>query len=227
MLDRQSTTVKGGGEHRVHREGALRVLAFTGLWLGELLRNRPEHSSRSTQTLVVYTGKGGRTRTFRLSAPAAEALADLEAVGAIGPFSASTVRRAFVQAAARRTWRRSRTSRGCGASSLAIVSHELRAPPASIIDSVTTLLRASPGLDPAEMREFFRIINDQLPQQAAEPLLVGKSRPRRCVGLFDDGRLHRGRLDQPAMDFGSPRSLAYQPVEEVCWLSPAVQAAWR
>jgi len=78
-----------------------RVLAFTGLRPSELMRYRPEHWGRATQTLVVYTGKGGRTRTIPLSVPAAEALADLEAVGAIGPFSTSTVRRAFVRAAAR------------------------------------------------------------------------------------------------------------------------------
>ena len=65
------------------------------------MRYRPEHWNRSTQTLVVYTGKGGRTRTIPLSAPATEALADLEAADAIGPFSTSSVRRAFVRAAAR------------------------------------------------------------------------------------------------------------------------------
>ena len=65
------------------------------------MRYRPEHWNRTTQALVVYTGKGGRTRTIPLSAPAAEALADLEAVGTIGPFSTSTLRRAFIRAAAR------------------------------------------------------------------------------------------------------------------------------
>ena len=64
------------------------------------MRCRPEHRDRTMQTLVVYTGKGGRSRTIPLSAPAAEALADLEAAGAIGPFSTSSVRRAFVRAAA-------------------------------------------------------------------------------------------------------------------------------
>ena len=78
-----------------------RVLAFTGLRPSELMRYRPEHWNRTTQTLVVYTGKGGRTRTIPLSLPAAEALADLEAVGATGPFSTSTVRRAFIRAAER------------------------------------------------------------------------------------------------------------------------------
>ena len=78
-----------------------RVLAFTGLRPSELMRYRPEHWDRATQTLIVYTGKGGRTRTIPLSAPPAEALADLEALGAIGPFSMSTVRRAFIRATAR------------------------------------------------------------------------------------------------------------------------------
>ena len=36
-------------------------------------------------------------RTIRLSVPAAEALADLEATGAIGSFSSSTVRRALTE----------------------------------------------------------------------------------------------------------------------------------
>ena len=40
-----------------------------------------------------------------------------------------------------------------------MVSHELRAPLTSIKGSATTLLEASPGLDPAEMREFYRIIS--------------------------------------------------------------------
>ena len=65
------------------------------------MRYRPEHWNRTTRTLVVYTGKGGRTRTIPLSAPAADALADPEAAAAIRPFSTSTVRRAFIRAAAR------------------------------------------------------------------------------------------------------------------------------
>ena len=44
---------------------------------------------------------------------------------------------------------------------LAMVSHELRAPLNSIIGATTTLLRPAPRLDPAEMREFFRIIDEQ------------------------------------------------------------------
>ncbi len=102
MSDQGSARVKG--KPRAAASAAkvrCRVLAFTGLRPSELMRYRPEHWNRSTQTLVVYTGKGGRTRTIPLSTPAAEALADLEAAGAIGPFSTSSVRRAFVRAAAR------------------------------------------------------------------------------------------------------------------------------
>ena len=102
MSDQGSAIVKGrpraGGSAAKVR---CRVLAFTGLRPSELMRYRPEHWDRATQTLIVYTGKGGRTRTIPLSAPAAEALADLEALGAIGPFSMSTVRRAFIRATAR------------------------------------------------------------------------------------------------------------------------------
>ena len=102
MSDQGSATVKG--KPRMAASAAkvrCRVLAFTGLRPSELMRYRPEHWNRTTQTLVVYTGKGGRTRTIPLSTPATQALAELEAVGAIGPFSTSTVRRAFIRAAAR------------------------------------------------------------------------------------------------------------------------------
>lgn len=102
MSDQGSATSKG--KPRAAASAAkirCRVLAFTGLRPSELMRYRPEHWNRSTQTLVVYTGKGGHTRTIPLSAPAADALADLEAAGAIGSFSTSSVRRAFVRAAAR------------------------------------------------------------------------------------------------------------------------------
>ena len=102
MSDQGSAMVKGKPRAAASAAKArCRVLAFTGLRPSELMRYRPEHWNRTAQTLVVYTGKGGRTRTIPLSAPAAEALADLEAVGAIGPFSTSSVRRAFVRAAAR------------------------------------------------------------------------------------------------------------------------------
>ncbi len=44
---------------------------------------------------------------------------------------------------------------------LGMVSHELRAPLASIKGSATTLLKAAAELDPAEMHEFHRIIDEQ------------------------------------------------------------------
>ena len=102
MSDQGSAMVKGKPRAAASAAKArCRVLAFTGLRPSELMRYRPDHWNRTTQTLVVHTTKGGRTRTIPLSAPAAEALSDLEALGAIGPFSTSTVRRAFVRAAAR------------------------------------------------------------------------------------------------------------------------------
>ena len=66
---------------------------------------------------------------------------------------------------------------------LSMVSHELRAPLTSIIGSTTTLLRASPRLDPAEMREFFRIIDEQANQMHG---LI--------ADLLDQGRLETGTL---------------------------------
>ena len=44
---------------------------------------------------------------------------------------------------------------------LAMVSHELRTPLTSIRGSATTLLDEGPALDPAEMRQFFSIIDAQ------------------------------------------------------------------
>ena len=44
---------------------------------------------------------------------------------------------------------------------LGMVSHELRTPLSAIKGSATTLLEASSELDRAEMREFYRIINEQ------------------------------------------------------------------
>ena len=100
MSDQGSATVKG--RPRVDGSAAkarCRVVAFTGMRPSELMRYRPEHLARATQTLVVLTGKGGRTRTIPLSAPAVAALEQLESLGAVGPFSTSAVRRAFVRAA--------------------------------------------------------------------------------------------------------------------------------
>ena len=84
MSDQGSARAKGKPRASASAAKArCRVLAFTGLRPSELMRYRPEHWNRTTQTLVLYSGKGGRTRTIPLSAPAAEALAEPEAVGAI------------------------------------------------------------------------------------------------------------------------------------------------
>ena len=64
-----------------------------------------------------------------------------------------------------------------------MVSHELRAPLTSIIGSTTTLLRPSPRLDPAEMREFFRIIDEQAHHMRG---LIND--------LLDAGRIETGTL---------------------------------
>ena len=50
-----------------------RVLPFTGVRPSELMRYRSEHWNRTTQTLVVYTGKGGRTRTIPPRPPLSDA----------------------------------------------------------------------------------------------------------------------------------------------------------
>ena len=44
---------------------------------------------------------------------------------------------------------------------LGMVSHELRTPLAAIKGSTTTVLNASPTLDPAELHQFFRVIDEQ------------------------------------------------------------------
>ncbi len=66
---------------------------------------------------------------------------------------------------------------------LGMVSHELRAPLTSIKGSATTLLRPSPELDPAEMREFHRIIDDQADH------MIGL-----VSDLLDAGRIETGTL---------------------------------
>ena len=65
---------------------------------------------------------------------------------------------------------------------LSMVSHELRAPLTSIIGATTTLLRV-PGLDPAEMHEFFRIIDEQ----------AGHMRGL-LADLLDQGRIETGTV---------------------------------
>ena len=66
---------------------------------------------------------------------------------------------------------------------LGMVSHELRAPLTSIKGSAATVLNAKPDLDPAEMREFFRIVDEQADAMRA---LIGD--------LLDVGRIDSGTL---------------------------------
>ena len=66
---------------------------------------------------------------------------------------------------------------------LGLVSHELRAPLTSIKGSADTLLEDGPELDPAEMREFFRIIAEQ----------AGHMRGL-ISDLLDAGRIDSGTL---------------------------------
>ena len=66
---------------------------------------------------------------------------------------------------------------------LCMVSHELRAPLTSIKGSSTTVLSASPAMGPAEMLQFFRIIDDQADQMRS---LISD--------LLDAGRIEAGAL---------------------------------
>ena len=66
---------------------------------------------------------------------------------------------------------------------LSLVSHELRAPLTSIKGSAATVLGASPALDPAEMLQFFRIIDEQADQMRG---LISD--------LLDAGRIETGTL---------------------------------
>ena len=66
---------------------------------------------------------------------------------------------------------------------LGMVSHELRMPLTSIRGSATALLDASPALDPAEMRQYHRIIADQADHM------------RELIGdLLDVARIETGAL---------------------------------
>ena len=66
---------------------------------------------------------------------------------------------------------------------LGLVSHELRAPLTSIKGSAATVLGASPALAPAEMVQFFRIIDEQADHMRS---LIGD--------LLDAGRIETGTL---------------------------------
>ena len=66
---------------------------------------------------------------------------------------------------------------------LALVSHELRTPLTSIRGSASTLLEEEAELEPAEMREFYRIIHEQAGHMRG---LIGD--------LLDAGRIEAGTL---------------------------------
>ena len=66
---------------------------------------------------------------------------------------------------------------------LAMVSHELRAPLTSIRGSATSVLDAVPALDPAEMLQYFQIINEQAEHMRG---LISD--------LLDAGRIEAGTL---------------------------------
>jgi len=66
---------------------------------------------------------------------------------------------------------------------LSLVSHELRTPLAAIMGSVATVLDASQTLDPAELREFLRVIDEQARLMRG---LIGD--------LLDAGRIDAGTL---------------------------------
>ena len=66
---------------------------------------------------------------------------------------------------------------------LSLVSHELRTPLAAIMGSVATVLDASQAVDPAEMREFLRVIDEQARHMRG---LIGD--------LLDAGRIDAGTL---------------------------------
>ena len=66
---------------------------------------------------------------------------------------------------------------------ISMVSHELRAPLTSIKGSAATLMDESPGFDPAETREFYRIIAEQADHM------------RKLISdLLDAGRIDTGTL---------------------------------
>ena len=70
-----------------------------------------------------------------------------------------------------------------GGEFVSMVSHELRVPLTSIMGSATALLQTSSNLDPAEMREFFRIIADQADHMRSV-----------ISDLLDAGRIDSGTL---------------------------------
>ena len=69
---------------------------------------------------------------------------------------------------------------------LGMVSHELRAPLTAIKGSAATVLGAASALDPAEMLQFFRIINEQADHMRG---LISD--------LLDAGRIEAARCRSP------------------------------
>ena len=97
---------------------------------------------------------------------------------------------------------------------LSMVSHELRAPLTSIMGSTRTLLKASPPLDPAEQREFFRIIDEQ-----AEHM-------RRLIGdLLDVGRIDSVTPQPSEVAAGTPSVSICRPT--CLWSWPTAVASCR
>ena len=108
---------------------------------------------------------------------------------------------------------------------LGMVSHELRAPLTSILGSTGLLLEPSGQLDPAERREFYRIIDEQARHMrgligdlldagriragtlsvAPEPTEVAALVERARTTFLSGGRRHSVRIDLPP---GLPRVLA-------------------
>ena len=72
---------------------------------------------------------------------------------------------------------------------LGMVSHELRAPLTSIKGSASTVLGASPALDPAEMIQFFRIMMDSVPELAdlAVIFISGHGRDETIARALESG----------------------------------------
>ncbi len=66
---------------------------------------------------------------------------------------------------------------------LGMVSHELRTPLAAIKGSTATVLAASPALDPAELHQFFRVVDEQADHMRG---LI--------ADLLDAGRIEAGTL---------------------------------
>ena len=85
---------------------------------------------------------------------------------------------------------------------LGIVSHELRTPLISIKGSTATVLGASPAPEPAEMLQFFRVIDDQADRMRG---LIGE--------LLDHGRIVTGTL-----------SVSPEPLEVTSLIDPARSA---